>query len=516
MFSESSVHVLLFGFCLAATLLYLRNRFQSQRQLPLPPGPPSSWIGSVQLPQKYPWRGYAQWRHIYGDLVYVRILGNPICILNSSEVISDLLEKRSANFSSRPVRTMVGELMGWNWLVSSMPYGPSWKIHRSLFVKHFPVHSSSKHPLQLTEVHTLLRALMKSPHSFLHHVRTSATSLIVRIIYAIDLQETMDDSGDNFVTLADTATSSLSHAGIFGTYLVDYIPILKYTPAWLPGASFKRKAAIWRNISLQLVNRPFDVVQRRMLDGNSKPCVVAQELDDIALGQSRVNETVIRNMAATTYAAGADTVVSALQSLFLAVVLHPHVQERAQRELDAVIGNRLPLFSDRPQLPYIDCICYELLRWNPVTPLGLARYVTEDDEYRGYRIPKGTTIIPNVWAVLHDPAVYPDPLAFNPDRFEKNIDGASPLNAIPDAAFGFGRRMCPGRWFAFDFLWIAVASILSTYRISNAFDGNGEPIVPSELYGSSLLSHPEPFECSITPRSSDAKKLIEETALNDS
>ncbi len=115
---------------------------------------------------------------------------------------------------------MVVELMGWNWLVSSMPYGPSWKIHRHLFAKHFPVHSSARHPLQLTEVHTLLRSLMKSPPSFLNHVRTSATSLIVRITYGIDLQETVDDSGNNFVTLADTAISSLSHAGIFGTYLV--------------------------------------------------------------------------------------------------------------------------------------------------------------------------------------------------------------------------------------------------------------------------------------------------------
>ena len=45
----------------------------------------------------------------------------------------------------------------------------------------------------------------------------------------------------------------------------------------------------------------------------------------------------------------------------------------------------------------------KLLRWNPVTPLGLAHYVSQDDEYQGYRIPKGTTVLPNVWAILHDP-----------------------------------------------------------------------------------------------------------------
>ena len=69
---------------------------------------------------------------------------------------------------------------------------------------------------------------------------------------------------------------------------------------------------------------------------------------------------------------------------------YPEVQRKAQALLDAVLGNdRLPNFSDRPNLPYIDAIVYELLRWRPPAPMGLPHALTQDDYYNGYFIPKG-------------------------------------------------------------------------------------------------------------------------------
>ena len=62
---------------------------------------------------------------------------------------------------------------------------------------------------------------------------------------------------------------------------------------------------------------------------------------------------------------------SPMSSLFLALFLFPSVQNRAQAELDAVVGrDRLPTFDDKPRLPYIEALCKELMRWNMSTPIG--------------------------------------------------------------------------------------------------------------------------------------------------
>jgi cytochrome P450 len=69
---------------------------------------------------------------------------------------------------------------------------------------------------------------------------------------------------------------------------------------------------------------------------------------------------------------GADTTVSAEYAFYLAMVLFPEVQRKAQAEIDAVIGSeRLPTLADQPHLPYVNALATEILRWNCVTPLGM-------------------------------------------------------------------------------------------------------------------------------------------------
>ena len=141
---------------------------------------------------------------------------------------------------------------------------------------------------------------------------------------------------------------------------------------------------------------------------------------------------------------------------------YPEVQRKAQLELDTVVGrDRLPEFSDLDSLPYIRAIVKELLRWHVVVPIGLPHRVVADDEYNGYFIPGGATILVNVWHVaifshqvmtfmpLHrgisrDPAVYPEPERFIPERF-LNSDGQFDVQGRDpsDLVFGFGRRSVP-------------------------------------------------------------------------
>ncbi len=75
--------------------------------------------------------------------------------------------------------------------------------------------------------------------------------------------------------------------------------------------------------------------------------------------------------------------------------MYPHVQRKAQAELDRVVGEeRLPSFDDYQALPYVQAIVLETLRWMPALPMGNGHRVLVDDEYKGYHIPKESLIIP--------------------------------------------------------------------------------------------------------------------------
>ena len=89
-------------------------------------------------------------------------------------------------------------------------------------------------------------------------------------------------------------------------------------------------------------------------------------------------------------------------------------------------------------------------------------------------------------AILHDDALFPDPFTFKPERFtDPNVDPRVP--AAVDYAFGFGRRVCPGRWMAHSFVWIVVASVLSTFKIEKAVR-NGRIIEPTGAFTPGILS----------------------------
>lgn len=127
---------------------------------------------------------------------------------------------------------------------------------------------------------------------------------------------------------------------------------------------------------------------------------------------------------------------AALSTFFLAVLLNPSAQQRAQAELDAVVGHdRLPTLGDRDNLPYVRALCSEILRWNPTAPLGLPHRLIQDDAYNKYFLPAGSVFFVNIRKLLRDPRRYADPEAFRPERFL-----GEPEFAPEKIVFGFGRR----------------------------------------------------------------------------
>ncbi|KAK0469623.1 cytochrome P450 [Desarmillaria tabescens] len=506
--------LLLVSFTLGILLLHRLFRLSIwRRRLPLPPGPKGlPLIGNLwDVPAEYPWLTYAQWATTYGDVFYLDTPGNPTVVINSAEAAADLFEKRSGNYSDRPDFTMT-KLSGWGNIITFMRYSNWWRKHRRMFHEYFQLRAvPAYYPVQMKATSVLLQQLLRSPDAFSHHVRHHAGSIIMKTVYGYDV----DPNGDRFVGIVDRAMESIRIIGNIGTFLVDYIPGLKYLPRWFPGTNFLTLADAWRKDVAAMEEEPFEYASNPVASGAAPSSFVSVNLakmNSVDVSEKATHLEVIRNTASVAFAAGADTTVSAVLSVMLAFLLYPEVQAKAQAEMDAVVGHtRLPNFDDREQLPYLNAVVLEALRWNPVVPLGAAHRSVKEDIYRGYYIPAGTTVVGNVWAILHDEKDYPNPLVFDPDRFIPG-DGREP-QPEPTAAFGFGRRICPGRHLALNTAWIAVASIVATLSFSKAVDSEGRVVEPSDSYTDGFLSFPMPFKCTIKARSAQAKALIDSDEL---
>ncbi|CUA71257.1 O-methylsterigmatocystin oxidoreductase [Rhizoctonia solani] len=191
---------------------------------------------------------------------------------------------------------------------------------------------------------------------------------------------------------------------------------------------------------------------------------------------------------------------------------YPEVQRLAQEEIDEKLGkNRLPTSSDLDFLPYVEALYKEVLRWQPLGPIGIPhRFGSDtDDEYKGMRIPANAMVIANIWNMLQDPDIYQSPENFNPSRYLGTNQEPNP----EDVVFGFGRRRCPGINVARSSVQLSIALTLAAYDITPLVGEDGKPILPQLEYTNATIRHPKPFRCNMVPRSEKLRELIEDMLL---
>ncbi|KAH9976990.1 family 64 cytochrome P450, partial [Russula vinacea] len=276
-------------------------------------------------------------------------------------------------------------------------------------------------------------------------------------------------------------------------------------PWWFPGAGFNKEAKTWKCNVERCRDSLYETVKRSLDEDRAVPSIAATMITELSENSTEEAIFMAKALPGTINIIGIDTTSAALQSFVLAMVLYPEVQRRAQEEIDSVLAHGyLPDFGDADTLPYLKATLYELLRWACPTPLGAPHRSTKDNIYNGYFIPAGSLVFANIWAILHDPVTYPEPFKFNPERFLDPLKSAP----LPDLTFGLGRRVCPGRFFARDMIWLAMANMLATFEFHPAKDAAGRPAPPAQEFTSSFISGPIPFKCTIKPRIPNAKESL--------
>lgn len=523
LFNAVNPYVLLaVGILVLLPLLY--KHASKPKGLPLPPGPPGEpLLGHLRIiPVNHPEFDYTRWGKQYkSDILHFSMLGRSIIVLNSAEAARQLMDKRGANYADRP-RFVLFEVMGWGVTLTFLRWSPKFKLHRKLLQQSFTQSACKAYrPIQEEEARRAAKAIMERPHEWEVLLREFSQAAVLRVGFGINIQE----KDDPFVKMAIDVEEATGQGGVPAGSLVDFFPSLRYLPDVFsritshlaPLAHARRtKPTIQR-----LHDGPWTAVEASIRSGSAtQPSFVNTHFTRYLANEAngKPNECTIEDIKGAAGAisiAGGNTTWSTIIVCVLNLILHPEVQVRARTEIDEVIGLeengeilRLPNFEDRPRLKWLECIIQETTRWMPLSPLGVPHATLAEDTYDGYRIPAGSVVYANAWAMSRDERVYSSPEEFTPERYLPKEEGGRG-EPLPDGPFGFGRRVCPGQYFALSGVYMIMATILATMNVTCPVGQDGREMKPDVTFSNGLSAVPNSFGCQFTPRSLRAKELLE-------
>ncbi|KAF2475793.1 putative cytochrome P450 [Lindgomyces ingoldianus] len=481
----------------------------------LPPGPPTMpIIGNLhQIPTKDPHIQFMQWAKEYGP-VYSLILGTKVMIvLSKDQAVKDLLDKKSAIYSSRPDMYIGQTLVSGGHRVLMTPYGPTWRMIRKLAHTALHINKAVTYvPYQEIENKQMLYDMMEKPADLLEHFRRYSSSLTTSMVFGFRWKHFNDPRLQKMFHILDNFSriNSQGHAAI-----IDFYPILRQIPDWL--APIKREAKEHHKVEKENFLEYWLTAKNAII--NKLPSVRPCACVDIVENQKEegYSDDFASYISGSFLEAGSDTTSSELYGFAQAMLLYPEVQRRVQAEIDAQVGDdRLPTLEDMPKLPYIRACIKETHRWMPTTILGAVPHaVTEEDNYMGYRIPKGASLMTNVWAIHRDPNRYPNPETFVPERYFGDELNSADSAACSDVSqrdhfgFGSGRRVCPGTHVADRSMYLAMSRMLWAFDIKPKKDSEGNVKMPKQdVFVEGFLAMPVQFEAEITPRSEKRAEIV--------
>ncbi|KAG8212997.1 cytochrome P450 [Butyriboletus roseoflavus] len=469
----NSMHTLVaVGVVVVSALTLLKGRRRMVRGVRLPPGPSEPHLEAT------------------GDIFMIRVLKQDIIIINSKKIAKDLFDRRSRIYSDRPY-IATRDLFGWSFNFGWSQYGDQWRSQRRMFHQAFRAEATlGFHPIQLRKTSQLILDILGAPRDYSMHIQRFSAAVIMSIVYGYEVAP----NHDHLVELFERG-NALAMEGLTPerASIIDCFPFS--LPEWFPGSFFRRKAVVSRDCATRMIVEPFDYAtsSKHEATGSGALTVALDLLKKIKDVDDPSQLQLLKDTCATAFVAGAETV--SLNCFMLAMLQHLEVQERAQAEIDVVVGiDRLPNFDDRPNLPFVEAILMETLRMYAVAPLAIPHGTTEDDIYEDVFIPKGRCIITKM--------ITQNLTSLNPERFLVNgrLNGDKSTDSL---AFGFGRRVCPGRYTADGSVWIAIVSILYAFKITKAIDEQGKEVDFEPTFSTGVTTCPNPFPCSITLRSSN-------------
>ncbi|KAI8961019.1 cytochrome P450 [Daldinia sp. FL1419] len=411
----------------------------------LPPGPKTIPIlgNALEFPTYFPHIKFSEWARQYGEIYSLKVLNKTIIVLSSPAVIRDVLDVNGLNTGNRPESTIIRRVTNGDVQALEDMDRPAWRRSRKAmhtFITEYILGSHLR--TQDAEYSQFMNDILEDPKNIFEHASRMTAGVLITTLYGSRVSKYRGSEAETYfcgVKLMNKVTDPGAHPP------VDIIWPLKYVPKrW---AYWKRLADTTRETCAQVFYPLYKQCERAVDQNKKTGCFIEYLITNReCLGMS--NEE-ITGLAEGLMDAGAEATASFLQSIVLVLINYPHVQEKAQAEIDSVVNSgRWPTLKDYDRCPYIRAMVEEIFRFRPVFPVGIPHRSSKEIYYRGYRIPENSILFMNIYGLFHDPDLYDDPEIFNPERFLNSPFGTK-QGAYTGAyrnnlAFGAGRRICAG------------------------------------------------------------------------
>ncbi|KAK3022253.1 hypothetical protein RJ639_047803 [Escallonia herrerae] len=369
----------------------------------------------------------------------------PVVVASDPQTAREILT--SAHFANRPIKQSAKQLM-FSRAIGFAPNGPYWRLLRRIASSHLfaPKRILAYESGRQLECAAMLSAICReqSLHGFValrKHLQAASLNNIVEIVFGKRYHPVHDFHEAK--ELHEIVREGFELLGAFN--LSDYLPWLKYF--YNPFRTDER--------CLVLVLRVRKFVERMIEEHRGRrPLNLSDKSDfvDVLLslhGEEKLNEEDMVAVLWEMIFRGTDTSALLTEWVMAELVLNPQIQAKLQHELDSLVGHRSVTDADVTKLPLLQAVVKETLRVHPPGPLlSWSRLSTSDVHLsNGMVIPANTTAMVNMWAITHDPGIWVDPNAFEPERLLARTGGAEVDVRGGDlrlAPFGAGRRACPG------------------------------------------------------------------------
>ncbi|HYI93115.1 MAG TPA: cytochrome P450 [Bryobacteraceae bacterium] len=411
-----------------------------------PPGPPGRPIvGSYPEFRRQPAEFLLKLARDYGDIVYFKLGGLHMYLLNRPDFVQDVLVTNSRNYTKSRILQRAKVLLGEGLLTSE---GDHHLRQRRL------VQPAFYRDRLVSYASTMVSCASAGADRWKPGETRDVAAEMMRITLAVVGQTLFSKDVEN--EASDIGQALTDVLGTFGVMTLPYSSLIQHLPLPKLRKAKRAQAFLDRTIYRMIADR-----RASKVDNGDLLSMLLLAVDDE--GSGGMSDKQVRDEALTLFLAGHETTATALTWTWYLLSQSPEVEERMRTEIREVLGERPATYEDLPNLRYTEMILAESLRLYPPA-WAVGRMVRRDTRIYNYAVPKDAICLMSPYVMHRNPRYYPDPEKFVPERFTAEAKEDRPKFAY--FPFGGGPRVCIGERFAWMEGVLVLATIAQRWRFS--------------------------------------------------